>query len=148
MDRKLKFELVPDSCWYSNLRTLLPKSAWDFIKKDVKSKANGKCSICGKKTEKLDAHEVWSYDIKSKTQKLEKVIAVCKDCHSAIHIGRTSLKGDPIRAEDHYMKVNGCSYAEMRQDLKEANELHKKRNEVPEWKLDVSYLVKEYGKSD
>mgnify|MGYP003571325081 CR=1 FL=1 len=144
MERKLKFELVPDSCWYSNIRTILPKKVWEYIKKDVKSRANGRCEICGKQTSLLDAHEVWSYDVKSATQKLENVIAVCKDCHAAIHIGRTSLVGNAERAEDHYMKVNGCTYTEMRADLNKANEEHKKRNLIPEWKLDVSFLAEKY----
>ena len=138
--RRLEFELVPDGCWYSNLRTILNKAQWDYIKAYAKEKANGKCMICGKKTERLEAHEKWSYNIKTATQKLEDVIAVCHDCHSAIHIGRTSLKGNLERAEDHYIKVNGISFAQMKSDLKKANEEHKKRNLVPEWKLDLTWL--------
>ena len=88
----------------------------------------------------LHAHEVWSYDEKKAVQKLEKVIAVCPDCHSVIHIGFTQLKGDEKRAEEHFMKVNGCSYAEYRQALGKANEEHKRRNQVSEWTLDLSWL--------
>ena len=137
---KLNFELVPDGCWYSNLRTILSKEQWDFLKKDAKNRAGGKCMICGRSTTVLDAHEKWSYDIVSATQKLEDIIAVCKDCHSVIHIGRTQLKGDEERAEKHFMKVNDCSYAEYRKALGIANDLHKQRNFVSEWKLDLSYL--------
>ncbi len=139
-ERKLSFELVPDGCWYSNLRSLLSKAQWDFIKKDARERAQGRCMICGKSLARLEAHEKWSYDIPSATQKLEDVIAVCPDCHAAIHIGRTQLKGDAVRAEDHYMKVNGCTYAEMRKDMGEANALHAERNKVPEWKLDLTWL--------
>ena len=140
MDFKLKFELVPDGCWYSNLRSILPKTEWGKIKKDAKTRANGSCSICGKKTDKLDAHEVWSYDLENGIQKLENVIAVCKDCHSVIHIGYTQLKGNIERAEAHYMKVNACTYSEYRQELNKANILHKDRNKVSEWKLDATWL--------
>lgn len=140
MDYKLNFELVPDGCWYSNLRTLLSKKQWDFLKADAKERACGKCMICGKKTEKLEAHEKWSYDETTCVQKLEDIIAVCKDCHCVIHIGRTQLKGDEERAEKHFMKVNECSYAEYRKALGEANVVHRRRNEVSEWKLDLSYL--------
>ena len=138
--RKLEFEFVPDGCWYSNLRSILTKAQWDFIKQDAKERANGVCNICGKKTKYLDAHEQWVYDEKLGIQKLKDVIAVCKDCHSAIHINRTWLKGNPEKAEDHYMKVNNCSYAEMRDDMGKANEKQQKLNEVSEWKLDVSWL--------
>ena len=74
MKRKLEFELVPDGCWYSNLRAILSKEQWDFIKKDAKTRAGGRCVICGKKTAALDAHEVWEYDAKNGIQKLKDVI--------------------------------------------------------------------------
>ena len=140
MKRKLNFELIPDGCWYYNLRSVLSKEPRDFIKKDAKERSGGKCAVCGKKTASLDAHEQWEYDEKNGVQKLKNVIAVCKDCHAAIHINRTWLKGDPERAENHYMKVNGCSYAEMRADMGKANETQKRLNLVSEWKLDLSWL--------
>ena len=140
MKYKLNFELVPDGCWKSNLRNILSKAQWDFLKKDAKMRADGKCAICGKKTNYLDAHERWSYDVEKGVQKLEDIIAVCKDCHSVIHIGFTSLKGDTERAEKHFMKINNCSYAEYRKALGEANERHKLLNEVSEWLLDLEYL--------
>ncbi|MBO7345696.1 MAG: HNH endonuclease [Clostridia bacterium] len=147
MEYKLNFELVPDSCWYSNLRSLLSKKQWDFLRAEAMERAGGKCVVCGKQTNRLDAHERWSYDIENGVQKLEDIIAVCKDCHSVIHIGYTQLKGNEERAEKHFMKVNGCSYAEYRKALGIANELHQQRNSVPEWKLDLTYL-KRYIKED
>lgn len=142
MKYKLNFELVPDGCWYSNLRTILSNEQWNYIKIDAKERSGGRCAICGRKTNRLEAHEVWNYDIETATQKLEDVVSVCKDCHSVIHIGRTQLKGDEQRAENHFMSVNKCNYAEYRRALGEANEIHQKRNLVSEWKLDLSYLKK------
>lgn len=142
MRYKLNFELVPDGCWYSNLRTILSKRQWDFLRQEAKDRAGGKCMICGVKAKRLEAHERWSYDQNKKVQKLEDIIAVCPDCHHVIHIGRTQLKGDEERAEKHFMKVNECSYAEYRAALGEANEIHKRLNAVSEWNLDLSYLRK------
>ena len=139
-ERKLKFELVPDGCWYYNLRSILSKEQWNFVKEDAKERAGGKCMICGKKSSRLEAHEVWSYNEKNAVQKLEDVISVCPDCHSSIHIGRTQLKGNAEKAEDHYMKVNGISYSEMRADMGKANEQHRSLNEVSDWKLDLTWL--------
>ena len=45
MDRKLQFEMVPDGCWYVNLRSHLKKSDWDKLKAYARRKANGKCAI-------------------------------------------------------------------------------------------------------
>ena len=141
MDKKiLKIELVPDGCWYYNLRTVLPKKLWDGIKAITKARAGGRCEICDRKTAFTDAHERWEYDEKNGVQKLVGVIAVCKDCHAVIHYGRTSLKGDAESAEKHYMKVNGATYAEFRAALKDANEEHIRRNRVSDWTLDLTYL--------
>lgn len=138
--RKLNFELIPVGCWKRNLHEILPKPAWDIIKKDALERAGSKCAVCGKKTDSLDAHEIWSYDEKNAVQKLENVIAICKDCHSAIHICRTQIKGNAERAEDHYMKVNGCTYSEMRADMGQANEINERRNKIGEWKQDLTWL--------
>lgn len=137
---KLNFELVPDGCWYSNLRSLLPPGGWDIVRKKAYARAGGRCMVCGAETARLEAHEVWSYDEEAAVQKLEKVVAVCRACHEVIHIGRTQLMGREREASEHFMKVNGCTYAEYRRALGEANEAHRRRNAVSEWKLDLSNL--------
>ncbi len=137
---KLNFELVPDSCWYSNLRSILKPKDWDFIRRDAYARAEGKCMICGRKVKRLEAHEKWSYNMETQTQKLEEVIAVCHACHSVIHIGRTQLIGEEERAIKHFCYVNKCSYSQYIKALGEANILHQERNKVGEWKLDLTYL--------
>lgn len=145
MEYKLNFELVPDGCWYSNLRSELPKKLWDIVRKDAYARANGKCMICGRPAKRLEAHEKWSYDEKTATQKLEDVIAVCHTCHSVIHIGRTQLMGEEDKAIAQFIRVNKCSYADYRKALGEANARYRKLNEIPEWNLDISWL-KRFGK--
>lgn len=139
---KLCFELVPDSCWYSNLRSILSPEQWDFLRKDAYARAGGKCMICGAPCARLEAHERWAYDEENAVQKLTDIVAVCRSCHEVIHIGRTSLTGGEERAAAHYMKVNGCTYSEYRKALGEATEIHRRRNQIPEWKLDLTYLNK------
>ncbi len=136
---KLNFELVPDSCWYSNLRSALPKEAWDAIRKKAYVRAGGKCMICGAPTSRLEAHEQWEYDDERGVQRLKNIVAVCRPCHEVIHIGRTQLMGREREACEHFMKVNGCSYAEYRKALGEANALHRERSKR-EWTVDVSLL--------
>lgn len=140
MDLKLNFEMVPDSCWYSNLRSILSPDQWNIVRRDAYARANGKCMICGAPSSRLEAHEQWSYDEENCVQRLMTVIAVCRSCHEVIHIGRTSLMGNEKSASEHFMKVNGCSYAEYRKALGEANEAHIRRNKIAEWKLDISWL--------
>ena len=140
MEYKLNFELVPDSCWYSNLRSLLPPAQWDVIRKAAYNRANGRCSICNRVVRRLEAHERWAYDEATCTQILTDVLAICHQCHSVIHIGRTQLMGGEEQASRWFMRVNNCSYAEYRAALGKANEAHIRRNKIPEWKLDVSWL--------
>lgn len=136
---KLEFELVPDGCWYSNLRSVLSKEQWDVVRKDAYARSGGKCMICGA-SGRLEAHERWSYDEIRGIQKLEDVIAVCPLCHSVIHIGRTQLKGDERAASEHFMRVNDADYAAYRRALGEANRRHAELNRVSEWALDLSWL--------
>jgi len=138
---KLNFELVPDSCWYSNLRSALPKEAWDKIRKKAYARAGGRCMICGAPCNRLEAHEQWEYDDENGVQRLKNIVAVCRPCHEVIHIGRTSLMGREREASEHFMKVNGCNYAEYRKALGEANEKQCERSKR-EWTLDVSALPK------
>ena len=144
-ERKLKIELIPDGCWKYNLRTVLPEKLWNFVKKDAKNSANGKCDICGKETRRLEAHERWEYDGNLGIIKLVDVIAICPDCHKAIHMARTHVACDEKeveRIENHYMSVNNCSYSEYRSDLGKAIERQKELNKVSEWQMDLSYLKK------
>lgn len=140
MSKKLEFELVPDGCWGYNLRAILSKAQWSFIRKDAIERSNNKCSACGKKTKRLEAHEKWQFDIEKGIVKLIDVVALCSDCHKTVHIGRTQLLGNFDKACEHYQKVNNCSYAQMRKDLGEANALQIERNTVSEWVLDLSWL--------
>lgn len=98
--------------------------------------------ICGAAVKRLEAHERWGYDEKNAVQKLVDVVAVCRSCHEVIHIGRTQIIGRENEACEHFMKVNGCNYSEYRKALGEANVAHRRRNLIPEWKLDLTYLKK------
>lgn len=142
----MQFELVPDGCWYQNLRSALPRELWDKIRRYAYAKAQGKCMVCGRVCSRLEAHERWHYDEDKALQTLETVVAVCKNCHEVIHIGRTYLVGKGDEAMDWFMRVNGCSQTEYHEALGEANETHKRRNKIDGWTTDISWLYKQFGK--
>ena len=144
---KLNFEIVPTGAWNNNLRTVLSKRAWDFIRKDAYARANHKCSICGAPVKRLEAHESWDFNKETATQTLVDVIAVCHKCHSVIHIGRTQLLGFEDGAIAHFKKVNGCDYQVYIKALKEANEKAIDLSTVDAWNLNLDYL-KRYIDSD
>lgn len=141
MEYRLNFELVPDGCWYSNLRSILSTQQWDVVRHIAYARANGRCVVCDRAVARLEAHERWAYNEETHTQILTDIIAVCRQCHAVIHIGRTQLTGGEEQAAEWFMKVNHCTYAEYRAALGKANEEHIRRNRVPEWKTDISYLA-------
>lgn len=135
---KLDFQLVPDGCWYANLRSALPREVWDKLRRAAYARAGSKCSVCGAGG-RLEAHEVWSYDDEKHIQSLQDIIAVCPACHAVIHIGRTALVGKEAEAQAHFMKVNGCTQSDYHAALGEANRIHAERSRH-EWITDISKL--------
>lgn len=137
---KLDFEILPSGAFGNNLRTALSKKAWDFIRNDAYLRADGKCSICGRKVNRLEAHERWSFDKENGVQKLDDVIAICHSCHQVIHIGRTQVIGQEDNAIKHFKRVNGCDYQGYISALKTANEKNLELSTVGEWSLDLTWL--------
>lgn len=141
---KLDFELVPEECWYSNLRSVLKPSDWDKVRFDAYARAGGKCMVCGRWTKRLEAHEKWSYDEENALQKLEDVVALCHACHEVKHISRTQLVGRGTEAMEHFMRVNGVSQMEYHEALQKANEEYLRRNKVEGWVTDISWLQNKF----
>lgn len=144
MEYKLTFEMVPEECWYSNLRSILKPKDWDIVRRDAYTRANGRCCICGRRTNRLEAHEKWSYNEENALQKLEDVIALCHACHEVKHISRTQLIGRGAEAMEHFMRVNQCAQMDFHAALSEANEEYFRRNHVVGWVTDISWLENKF----
>ena len=140
---KLDFEFIPEESWKYNLRHLLSSAAWDVVRRDAYKRAGYKCCICGRGNCRLEAHEKWSFIAQTRVQKLDNVLALCHDCHAVVHYQRTALcEGveGAEKAQEHFIKVNGCTQAEFHAALARAAKRHKRLNETEEWKLDLSFL--------
>ncbi len=142
---KLTFELVPEECWHSNLRSMFSKEQWDEIRRDAYKRAGYKCRICGRGNTRLEAHEKWSYDEKRALQKLEDILALCKDCHEVKHISRTQLVGRGNDAMEHFMRVNECTQSDFHAELGRANEEYIRRNKIENWVTDISWLKDKFN---
>jgi len=114
---KLTIELVPSTCWYSNVRDNVTKSEWDKIRKSTYKKANYLCEICGGKGHRwpVECHEIWEYDDENHTQTLKGLIALCPDCHKVKHFGLTSTRSEHElhHAINHLKNVNNFSKTEV-----------------------------------
>ena len=137
---KLTIELVPRACWSQNVRTELSAVEWDVIRGAVYQFAEYSCDVCDKATTKLHAHEVWDYSIRTKTQKLIGLQALCERCHEVKHFGRASVTGRGKQARAHLRKINGWTEHEAQTYILEQFGEWELRNEVKHWKLDITYL--------
>jgi hypothetical protein len=144
-DLKLIIELVPSSCWWSNVRSNVTQAEWDRIRKEVYVRANYQCEICGGKgsSHPVECHEIWGYNLKTKTQLLVKFVALCPNCHEVKHMGLANVRGRAEQALSWFMKINKLEREKAMAHIKRAFSEWQQRSEM-EWKLDVS-LLSQYG---
>ena len=143
---KLTIDLLPKGAWDTNLSKTLPQKEWDTLRHAAYERANNKCSCCKKAGEQLEAHEVWNFDIPSKTQTLTDISALCKNCHLVKHMRHTTMIGLDKAAKEHFLKVNNCSPNEFASHFLEAEILFNERSEIDKWNMDTSILEKFTGK--
>lgn len=106
---KLQIELVPSSCFWSNVRSNIKARQWDKIRKQVYQKANFLCEICGGKGTKhpVECHEVWVYEDITLTQRLSHFQALCPLCHEVKHLGFAGIRGNRERVFNRFKVING-----------------------------------------
>jgi hypothetical protein len=81
--KKLEVELIPKTCWWSSVRTMVKPSEWNKIRFISYEKANNICEICSDNglnqgyKHPVECHEIWHYDDKNKIQKLIGLISLC-----------------------------------------------------------------------
>jgi 5-methylcytosine-specific restriction endonuclease McrA len=140
---KLTIELVPSTCWFSNVRDHVDKSTWDKLRKNSYKDANYKCQICEGKGEKwpVECHEIWNYDDVNHIQTLKGLISLCPLCHQVKHIGYTSTRGKDILdlAINHFQKVNNLTRTESLDYIYNAFEIFKERSNF-QWTLNLEFL--------
>jgi len=143
---KLTIELVPKTTWYINLRKELSKSDWDFLRKLTYKKANHTCEICGKKDEinPIECHEIWKFDDVNRIQILEKLIALCRNCHQVKHIGLAQATGNYEKAFNHLMLVNNMSFKEAEHYIGECFQIWDERSRFS-YKVNIDW-VKQFVK--
>lgn len=139
---KLEMELVPASAHYKNVRSNLSKIEWDILRRACYKKANNRCEICNGVGDRwpVEAHEVWKYNLKTKVQKLERLIALCQLCHSVKHFGLAQLQGRDEIAKKHFLKVNKCSVKVFEKHKEKSFALYEKRSQE-DWTLDLDFLL-------
>ena len=142
-DKKLQLsiELVPSTSFYNNLRSTLPKSQWDILRRASYRGADYVCEICGGKGERhpVECHEIWEYNDKRHIQKLIGLISLCPKCHACKHIGLSQIRGLEEECIEHLMLINGINKHQAKNMILDAFEKWAKRSQHI-WKIDLSWL--------
>lgn len=142
----LTVELIPTTCFFSNVRTNVKAKDWDKIRFISYAAAGNKCELCsgiGKKQgfkHNLECHEIWEYDDINHIQKLIGLISLCPRCHLVKHIGRAIAIGKERDCRRQLAIVNGWTKELIDNHINEAYETHRMRSEH-EWTLDISILT-------
>jgi hypothetical protein len=138
---RLTVELVPSTCWFSNLRSELSKDEWDRLRRATYERAGQRCEVCGQKgsAHPVECHEVWEYDDKQHVQRLAGLVALCPACHESKHMGYASTTGRSAQARTHLARVNGWSMDSVELYLEAEFEQWSIRSQH-EWTLDLSWL--------
>jgi hypothetical protein len=144
----LTIELVPSSCWFTNVRSEISDSHWKKLAKRTAEKANFECEVCGGKGRKwpVECHELWHYNETNFRQTLTGLVALCPPCHAVKHIGFSSIKGRYDNAFNHLARVNGWSTDITKAYIEEQFQVWLERSKY-EWTLDIKWLENELGVS-
>ena len=138
-------DLVPSSCWFTNVRSCVSQRDWERLRRMITTRADQCCEVCGRGQDResgrwLEAHERWAYDEAAAVQSLRRLICLCTDCHTATHFGLARINGKDAAALRHLRAVTGMPSNQARQHVDAAFALWARRSRV-NWSLDLSMLT-------
>ena len=146
---RLSLELIPQTSWFSNLRTTLTAEQWNLVRKDAYKKSNYKCKICGGVGEKhpVEAHEIWSYQINEEgryVQKLTDVVALCPACHQVKHAGFANMNGHIDKVSERLTDLNNWDEEDTEEYMDAQFKIWEERSDIM-WDMNTDWLVDHYG---
>jgi len=138
---KLSLELVPATCWCSNVRDHVSPVQWNRLRRQTYYAARSHCEICNGQGPQwpVECHEVWHYDDATQVQTLVRFIALCPACHLTKHIGLAEIKGHAAEARAHLARVNAWSEAETEAYLRQVWAVWEERS-AHDWRLNLLWL--------
>jgi hypothetical protein len=138
-------DLVPSSCWFTNVRSCVDQRDWERLRRMVTNRAGRMCEICRRSEAReeerwMEVHERWAYDSSRHVQTLRRLICLCTDCHRTTHFGLAKVKGLSTQAFAHLMTVTGWPTQQADQHVREAFAVWEQRSRTV-WTLDLSILT-------
>lgn len=136
-------DLIPISCWFTNVRSSIKPKEWEVLRQVLLNRAYHQCEICGVKhtsQRPLEAHERWDYLDETHTQRLTRLLMLCKPCHRATHFGLAQKMGFGDTALKHLMKVNKWERQQSIAHIQKSFSIWQQRNRY-HWELDIKMLT-------
>ena len=138
-------DMVPRTCWFTNVRTCVSARDWDRLRRMILRRAGRRCEPCGAGEDRtrqrwLEAHERWSYDDRTGTQTLRRLICLCSPCHLVTHIGYANVTGRADDALAHLREVTGMTAEQATRHVDDAGRTWIARSERT-WHLDLRMLT-------
>lgn len=145
-------DLVPSSCWFTNVRACVSVTDWERIRRMVVNRAENQCEVCGAFADQprklyLEVHERWDYTLEIQdngpqfpVQTLKRLICLCSDCHRATHFGLAELQGKGPATFAHLKMVLRLESPEVEDLIDQAEALYAERSKL-EWCLDLTILA-------
>lgn len=137
---KFIVELVPKTCFFTNVRSQVSQADWDWLRKQTYKSAHYQCEGCGAKG-RMEAHEIWHYDDENRIQSLHSIVCLCHMCHLSHHLGFAEIQGKLPAVKKHLAKINQWSAQETELFIEGVFEVWFERSRY-QWKLDLSFLDK------
>lgn len=138
-------DLVPSSCWFTNVRSAVAEVDWERLRRAVCERAQMVCEVCGVGSDRearrwLEVHERWDYLEEHAVQRLRRLICLCTPCHTATHIGLAEINGKRDQALAQLCWVNSWTIDQAEAHIAEAFSTWQGRS-ARYWELDVSILT-------
>ena len=139
--QRLTIELVPQTCWFSNVRSEVSPADWDRLRKMTAHAAGNQCQVCGGLGPKwpVECHEIWEYDDNQHRQTLAGLTALCPACHEVKHMGFANTRGRGTIAARNLAKVNGWTAQEADRYIADQFAVWERRSRF-QWTLDLRWL--------
>lgn len=138
-------DMIPRTCWFTNVRTCVSPRDWERLRRMVFGRAGLRCEACGATEDRdaqrwLEAHERWSYDDRTRTQTLRRLICLCSPCHLSTHIGYANVTGRADEALAHLRHVTGMTDQQAARHVDDAGRLWTERS-ARTWRLDLRMIT-------
>ena len=139
--KELFIDMIPKTSYFKNVRSIFSEGDWNLIRKHIYERTGNRCECCGiKRSRYLEAHERWVFDFETKTQKLIRIIALCRLCHQATHYGHSKQTKEMTKIHEHLKKVRKMNDEALRTHIKEAYKIWEERNKI-QWTIDTSIIT-------